>query len=155
MVNLLTKVPFRLSSVHPCLHLVGLFVLGIILDLLIQCSAGQLIIIKRVPGWILWSAPFEINEINTGKLGYTAPRTNLIPELQQRYQPIENLMLWQRLVTIGKQKLGLLRRPCRWVISYGTVAFDRCRCQVREGLHLKCLSDLFSRKVLCLQISKP
>ena len=43
----------------------------------------------------------------------TAPRTNLIPELQQRYQPIENLMLWQRLVTIGKQKLGLLRRPCR------------------------------------------
>ena len=42
--------------------------------------------------------------------GYTAPRTNLIPELQQRYQPIENLMLWQRLVTIGKQKLGLLRR---------------------------------------------
>ena len=42
--------------------------------------------------------------------GYTAPRTNLIPELQQRYQPIENLMLWQRLVTKGKQKLGLLRR---------------------------------------------
>ena len=38
--------------------------------------------------------------------GYTAPRTNLIPELQQRYQPIENLMLWQRLVTKGKQKLG-------------------------------------------------
>ena len=41
---------------------------------------------------------------------HTAPRTNLILELQQRYQPIENLMLWQRLVTKGKQKLGLLRR---------------------------------------------
>ena len=35
--------------------------------------------------------------------GYTAPRTNLIPELQQRYQPIENLMLWQRLVFLELQ----------------------------------------------------
>ena len=48
--------------------------------------------------------------LTLSRRGYTAPRTNLIPELQQRYQPIENLMLWQRLVTKGKQKLGLLRR---------------------------------------------